>query len=147
MIRRAIAFTAVVLGLWLPRPPLAAAEPGGDEADLRRLNADYVRSFLACDVGRFKALLADDFQCVLATGQSIDRAEFLRQAAQPPDARNFRLRAVSIRVYGDAAVISAEGTYLRASGAEVHTRYTNLCIRRDGRWRVVSTQWTRVAGP
>jgi len=148
MIRRAIAFFVLALGLGMPAGLLAAADRGGDaEADLRSLNADYVRAFLACDVGRFKALLADDFQCVLANGRVIGKGEFLRQAAQPPDAENFRLRSVSIRVYGDAAVIGAEGTYRRASGAEVRTRYTNVCIRREGRWRIVSAQWTRLAGP
>lgn len=147
MIRPAIALAAVALGLCVSCPARAAAEPGGDEADLRRLNADYVRSFLACDVGRFKALLAEDFRCILADGRQIDRAEFLRMAAQPPDARNFRLRSVSIRIYGDAAVIGAEGSYLRANGTEVQTRYTNVCVRQAGQWRVVSTQWTRIAGP
>ena len=147
MIRHATAFAAVALGLFVLRLPVAAADAGGDEAELRRLNADYVRSFLASDVGRFKTMLADDFRCILADGREIGREEFLRMAARPPDARNFRLRAVSIRIYGDAAVIGAEGSYLRASGTEVQTRYTNVCVRQEGRWRVVSTQWTRVAGP
>jgi hypothetical protein len=122
----------------------AAADPGADEAALRQLNSDYVRAYLACDVARFRAILADDFTGVLADGRIIDKAEFLRQAARPPDAADLKLHDVTIRLLGDAAVVSAYVTYRRAGGPEVRTRYTNVCVRRSGDWRVVWVQWTRV---
>jgi hypothetical protein len=123
------------------------ADPAGpDETALRQMNADYVRAFLTCDVGHFRALLADDFTGVLADGRVIDKAEFLREAREPPDARDLRLHDVIIRVYGETALVGAYVTYLRSGGAQVKTRYSTLYARRAGRWAVVWVQWTRVVG-
>jgi len=136
---------ALLASLALASVPLVAAEPaGGDEAAVRQLNDDYVRAFLACDVARFRTLLAADFTGVLADGRVIDRAQFLAQAAEPPDARDLRLSDVVIRVYGNTALVGAAVTYRRADGSGVRTRYATLYVRRAGAWAIVWAQWTRV---
>ena len=125
-----------------------AAQPAGvDESAIRQMNDDYVRAFLSCDVARFRGLLADDFVGVLADGRVIDKAGFLAQAAEPPDARDLRLHDVVIRVYGDSALVGAAVTYRRADGTGVRTRYTSVYLRRGGRWSIVWVQWTRVTAP
>jgi ketosteroid isomerase-like protein len=144
MVRPARALAALLL---LAGPVRAADAPGPDEAALRQLNDDYVRAFLACDVARFRALLADDFAGVLADGRVIDKDEFLREAAEPPDARDLRLHGVTIRVFGDSALVAALVTYDRASGAAVRTRYSSLYARRAGHWEIVWVQWTRALTP
>jgi ketosteroid isomerase-like protein len=125
-------------------PALRAAAPA-DLADLRQLNADNLRAFLACDVARYRELLADDFLCVLADGRVIGKAEFLQQAAAPPALTGFRSEEPQIRIYGDTALIIARIGYRRPDGAGVQTRYIDVCLRRDGRWRIESAQFTRVA--
>jgi len=123
-----------------------AAEPAEtDEPAIRQMNDDYVRAFLACDVARFRDLLAADFVGVLADGRVIDKAEFLAQAALRPDARDLRLHDVIIRVHGDSALVGAAVSYRRADGSGVRTRYTSVYLRRGGRWAIVWVQWTRVA--
>jgi ketosteroid isomerase-like protein len=138
-------FRLLVLAAFLPR--VASASESADETTLRRLNDDYVRAFLACDVNRDRELLADDFYGVLADGRVIDKAEFLRQAAQPPALSNFAVRDVAVRVYGDAAVVDTLATYLRPDGNRAKTRYVHVYVRQAGRWRIVSVQITRVTGP
>jgi ketosteroid isomerase-like protein len=118
--------------------------PGPDEPVIRQLNDDYVRAFLACDVARFRLLLADDFAGVLADGRVIDKAEFLREASEKPDAADLRLHDVTIRSYGDSAMVMAFVTYRRHDGSLVRTRYSTLYARRDGRWSIAWVQWTRV---
>jgi ketosteroid isomerase-like protein len=127
--------------------PARAQSGGPDEPAIRQLNDDYVRAFLACDVGRFRALLADDFTGVLADGRVIDKAEFLREAAARPDARDLRLHDVTIGEYGDTALIGALVVYRRADGTTVRTRYSSVYVRRLGLWAIVRVQWTRVAAP
>ena len=129
--------------------PARAQEPAApdDESALRQLNTDYVRAFLACDVARFRTLLADDFTGVLADGRVIDKAEFLRLAKDNLDAHDLRLRDLVIRPFGGSALVGALVTYDRSSGPPVRTRYSSLYVRRDGRWAIVWTQWTRVAVP
>ncbi len=118
-----------------------------DEVSLRQVNADYVRAFLNSDVPKLRRLLGDDFRGVLASGTVIDKAEFLKEAAIPPDVRGFRLKDVTIRVYGDAAIVGAAVSYHRPDGSPVQTRYVDVYIRRAERWELVSAQWTRVAPP
>ena len=145
MTRRVRALTALLI---LSALPAHAADPGDtDESTLRRMNGDYVRAFLASDVGRFRAMLADDFTGVLASGLVVDKAEFLRLAADHPDARDLRLQDVTIRIYGDAGLVGAAVAYRKADGAAVRTRYTAVFVRRDGHWAIVSVQWTRVITP
>jgi hypothetical protein len=145
MVRSACALAALLL---LCAPALRAQEPASaDEAAIRQLNTDYVRAFLACDVARFKALLADDFTGVLADGRVINKADFLLLAKDNLDAHDLRLRDLVIRPYADAAIVGALVTYDRQKGPTVRTRYSSLYIRRDGRWAIVWTQWTRVAAP
>jgi len=143
MVRTACAVAA----LWLlaAAPGRAALPAAPDEPTLRQLNDDYVRAFLACDVARFRSILADDFVGVLADGRVIDKAEFLRQAAERPDARDLRLHDVVIREYGEAALVGALVTYRRADGSDVRTRYACVAVRRSGRWGIVWVQWTRIA--
>ena len=144
MFRRACALLAIVALASGARAQEAAA---ADEAEIRQLNADYVKAYLACDVARFRTLLADDFTGVLADGRVIDKAEFLRLAKQPPDARGLRLHDLVIHAFGDTVVAGAMVTYTRANGAAVRTRYSTLYIRRDGQWAIHWTQWTRLSAP
>lgn len=145
MIRRVFALLALLIPC---AGPLRAEEPAGaDEAEVRQLNSDYVRAYLACDVARFKALLSDDFSGVLANGRVIDKAEFLRLAKDNLEARDLRMHDLVIRPYGDTVLVAAVVAYTRANGAAVRTRYSSLYVRRGGQWAIVWTQWTRVAVP
>jgi hypothetical protein len=145
MIRRALALLALLASC---AGPLRAEEPAGaDEAAVRQLNSDYVRAYLACDVARFRALLADDFTGILADGRVIDKAEFLRLAKDNLEAHDLRMHDLVIRPYGDTMLVAAVVAYTRASGAAVRTRYSSLYVRRGGQWAIVWTQWTRVAVP
>jgi ketosteroid isomerase-like protein len=136
---------ALVALLALAAP--ARADPAADLAAVRQLNDDYVRAFLASDVGRFRSLIAEDFRGVLADGRVIDKADFLRQAAGRPDALDLRLHDVSIRPFGSSVLVEGLVTYRRADGAGVRTRYSSLYARRADRWEIVWVQWTRVAAP
>ena len=126
---------------------VAAAADGSDEAVLRHLNDDYVRAFVGSDVVRYATLLADDFHAVLADGRQIDKAEFLRQAAQPSGVADFRLQDVAVRPYGDTALVGGLVTYRHVDGSVVRTRYVDVYVRRLGQWQIVSVQFTRVAAP
>lgn len=124
-----------------------AADATADRIALRRLNDAYLQAFLESDAGRFRAILAEDFSAVLANGRRIDRSEFLREAALPSRLRDFRVRDVAIQVYGDAATVSDLVSYLLPGGAPGRTRYTELCARLGGGWRIVSVQIVRVSAP
>ena len=123
------------------------AAPADDEAAILQLNRDYIQSFLQCDVARYRELLAEDFRCVLSDGRIIGRAEFLQNAAVPPNVKDFQVDEVLVRVIGDTAVVNGLVHYQRADKVRVISRYTDTYARLRGQWRVVAAQFTRVAPP
>jgi ketosteroid isomerase-like protein len=126
-----------------------AVMPDTSESDraatttLTRLNQEYVDAFMNADVAWYRDNLADDFVCIESDGSIIGRDEFLRGAARGPDVANYTLADVRIRVYGDVALVHATGRFTRRDGTKGVSRYTDVYVRTDGRWKAVSAQITR----
>jgi ketosteroid isomerase-like protein len=129
---------------------MGAAAPSETKADpvatLRQLNAHYIRSFVESDAAWYADHLMDDFVCTLSDGRTIDKAEFVRSTADGPGVTDIHVEDVRIRAHGDAALIHGV-THYKRDGVPLATRYTDVWLFRDGRWRVATAQLTRVAKP
>jgi hypothetical protein len=129
---------------------LSAQSPAQVEAELRQLNADYVKSFVKSDVARYDQLLAAEFRSIAPSGVVIDRAAFLKAAAQPSGMASFTAEDVTVQIVGsagDVAVIQARTPYKRLDGTTGESRYTDVWVRRDGRWQTLLAQITPVRAP
>ena len=115
-----------------------------DSETLLRLNRDYIHSVQHSDVARFEQILAEDFICITAEGQRLDRAEFLIRTAAPVTIRNLEATEVEVRILGDFALIHARSVYTTADGKSGSRRYTDGWARRNGQWLAVSAQLTLV---
>ena len=116
-----------------------------DEDVVRELNAGYVRAFMHSDADWYDAHLTPDFACILTSGAVVDRATFLANARKTHTTASYELSEVGIRVYGDAALATAVGTWRRQDGTTGRTRYIDVWIRKDGVWKAASAQLTSVA--
>ncbi len=114
-----------------------------DLETLQNLNRDYINSVQRSDVPRFDEILAEDFLCSNPDGSLIDRAAFLKQTALPVKISNLQTSEVKIRVMGDVAIIHARTTYTGPDGRAGSGRYTDVWVRRQGRWLAVSAHVTR----
>jgi ketosteroid isomerase-like protein len=132
------------LALALALPSLPARAETADETAIRRLNQDHIRAFVTSDVSLYRELLADDFRAVLADGREINKAEFLRQAALPSLVASYHLDDVWVRQFGDTALVTARLSYRHEDGSAVRTFYVDVYVRREGRWRLASAQFTRL---
>ena len=110
---------------------------------LKRLNQEYVDAFMNGDVGWYRDNLADDFVCIESDGSILGRDEFLRNAARGPDVTSYALADVRIRPYGHVALVHATGRFTRRDGTKGVSRYTDVYVLTDGRWKAVSAQITR----
>ncbi len=126
----------------MPATALRAAQSDHDVLD--RLNADYIRSVQRSDVKRFDEILSDDFYCSNPDGSLVDRAAFLAQTAKPVTISNLRAEDVLIRIMDDLAIIHARTAYTKADGSAGGGRYTDVWVKRDGRWLAVSAHVTRL---
>ena len=113
-----------------------------DEDTIRELNAGYVRAFMNSDVAWYEKHLTVDFVCIVTNGRVVDRLTFLENAKRPHTTVKYDLSEVTIRVHGDAALVSALGTWERKDGTAGKTRYVDVWVRKDGAWKAVSAQLT-----
>jgi ketosteroid isomerase-like protein len=95
------------------------------------------------DVRRFHEILADDFLCSNPDGSLVDKRQFLEQTARPPAIRDIRAHDVKVRILGDFAIIHARTSYKTPAGEQLSGRYTDVWMRRNGRWLAVSAHVTR----
>jgi len=115
------------------------------EQQLRLLNQQYVAASLAGDVEWYRAHLADDFVCIDSDGSVLDKDAFLRLTAQGSDLAEYRLDEVDLRIYGDVALVRANGSWKSKTGIPGLSRYIDVYVRTGGQWKAVSAQITRPA--
>jgi ketosteroid isomerase-like protein len=127
----------------MPATALRAATQS-DHDVLEQLNRDYIDSVQHSDVKRFDEILADDFYCSNPDGSLVDRAAFLKQTARPVTISNLKAEDVIIRILDDVAIIHARTAYTKPDGSAGGGRYTDVWVRRDGRWLAVSAHVTRL---
>jgi len=97
------------------------------------------------DVKRFSEILADDFLCSNPDGSLVDRQGFLAQTARPVTIAGLEAHDVNVRMMGDVAIIHGRTSYTLADGRSGAGRYTDVWVRRSGRWLAVSAHVTRLA--
>lgn len=107
------------------------------------LNRDYIDSVQNSDVKRFDEILAEDFYCSNPDRSLVDRAQFLKQTAQPVAIKNLKAEDVMIRIIGDAAIVHARTTYVMPDGSAGAGRYTDVWAKQSGTWLAVSAHVTR----
>jgi ketosteroid isomerase-like protein len=131
-------------------PGAGGASDGDDAATTRvveELNRGYVDAFLKSDAAWYREHLADDFVCIVSDGSVLDRDQFLVDAAKGPGVRSYTLHDVKVRTYGSVAVVQARGEYTRPDGTAGQSRYIDVWVLRDGKWKTVSAQITRISPP
>ncbi|MEE8129889.1 MAG: nuclear transport factor 2 family protein [Vicinamibacterales bacterium] len=107
------------------------------------LNREYIRSVQESDVERFREMLAEDFRVSNPDGSFLDKAGFLAQTARPVTISNLEALDVEVRIFGDTAIIHARTSYTGPDGRLLSGRYTDVWVRRDGRWLAVAAHVTR----
>ena len=120
---------------------------GNVEDELRAVVAAWDRAMVQNDARAIGRFMADEWTIIGPDGSSSDKARFLGlidSGALTHDV--MQSEDVTVRVYGDAAVVLAHGvssgTYRGQPFREVE-RQSNLFIRQGTGWRCVLTHLSR----
>jgi ketosteroid isomerase-like protein len=116
-----------------------------DENAIRGLNEAYIQAFLMSDASWYEEHLTQDFTFTDGRGVVVDRATFLRDTKSGTDVVDYDLHEVRVRIFGDAALVNALGTFKRTDGSTGQNRYTDVYVRAGNEWKAVSAQVTPVA--
>lgn len=97
------------------------------------------------DCAAWGAMVAPEWSVIHVTGEILTRAQVLEMCRKPPvPLEAFTIDDVNVRVFGDAAVVTGRTT-VTAGGATpvtVKLRFTDVFIRRSGRWLAVASHAT-----
>jgi ketosteroid isomerase-like protein len=119
--------------------------------DLARAAADYDQAQIHGDGSALGRLLADDYVLVNGAGEISSKPEFIRDSTAP----GFSLQPYVVereinRVWSDGAVLSGEVTLRGTDGGKPftsHMRFADVWAKRNGAWRVLFTEVTRLPKP
>ncbi len=125
------------------------SRPKGDEmAALRRQADAWDRAIVTRDRAAIEANVAPDFRNIDGRGDVSDRAAFLAGLLDPDlQIDPYTVEDFDCRLYGDVALLTGRtrmtGRY-KGEAFRSHYRYTDVYVKRDGAWKVVSVQISRI---
>jgi len=112
----------------------------------QRLAAAWVKG----DREYINRVLADDWSVTDAAGRVLNKRQVMREAFETEDRQieSLQIDDLQVRVFGRCAVVTgrtrAGGRY-KGNSMSVTLRFTDVFMRRAGRWQVVASQATQLA--
>ncbi len=124
-----------------------AGGPGAEEA-VRAIEVARADALLKADTTALSRMVADEFVEVSRLGQLRTKADNMREIATGAlKLTAVRYDSLSVRVYGDVAVLRAiadnTGSF-RGFPFSGRIWYTRVFVHRDGRWQAVAMQQTPI---
>jgi ketosteroid isomerase-like protein len=112
------------------------------EAAILQIESDIMAAIKSKDVAALGLMLADDFVYRTHFGAEADRVAFLESIAQFPfTILSLRGEELKVNVYGETAVLTgvqvAEARPPEGETEESAVAFTDVFLRRDGRWLMV----------
>ena len=114
------------------------------EAALVALQQDLAEAWLSADRPTLERIIASEWTITGPDGRMSDRARVLAQVFETGvhKIHNLKIDEVRARVFGDAAVVTGRtrGTgEFEGAGYDVVVRFTDVFVRRAGRWQAVAS--------
>ena len=122
------------------------AQPPAIEQAVRQVEDRRIKATIDDDLATLEAILADDLTYGHSNGVVDTKASYMEtlRSGKTKYQTIERLPSV-VRVYGNTAIITGTATVgLRGQAAPFTLRYTLAYVMRDGQWRMVAWQSTRL---
>lgn len=145
----ALSTTAFAQGTRSAKVPGAAA--ARNKAEIVQLEKTWLHALQTHNVAEIERILAPDFvRPAPGSGTFITRSEmlaFLRTHPEPR-AQGVRFQQMNVTLYGSASIARGILTATNSQGRVVRkTLFTDVFLRRDGRWQAVSAQENNLPQP
>ena len=113
-----------------------------------RAEHEWVDVTLKGDADAFASFMADDYHALLTGARVRDKATWVAGVrAGTTTYQSVNLSNLRVQLYGDTAVVFGDYTQRATSGGRDNSatgKYVNTWIKRNGRWLVVSSGFSRV---
>ena len=115
--------------------------------EIQELEHRLAAAWKSGDCAGWGALIAEEWSVTHINGAVITREQALAMCRSPQvQIADMRYDDLAVKVFGNTAVATGQTTATTAGSSPetVVLRFTDVWLRRDGRWQVVASQATRV---
>jgi len=118
------------------------------EKELLKVENDWSTAWMKKDSAALQSLYATEYLATDWEGATFTKTQDIANGMAPDTkTQSFVLSDMKVHVYGDTAVVTGLNT-IKATfkGADVSGayRFTDVFVKREGRWQAVATQGTKV---
>ncbi len=131
-----------------------AAQDKNDKEQLLALEYKWLKAEFSLDTAYLSTLMDDSFMSISASGISNKHEELLdyyntisQRLKDSIFIDSFRLENAIVNLYGNTAVVTfVVHTFRKDKGVPVQrkTRFYDVWIKRNGKWKAIASQGTRV---
>ncbi|MBI2794398.1 MAG: nuclear transport factor 2 family protein [Ignavibacteria bacterium] len=119
-----------------------------DEEAIRKLSFEWITAANEKNTVWFDSVLADEYQMIHSKGTIHTKEQEIQEVKSDTSLTVYdRLNNLTVHMYGATAVVTSIEHLKGVTGNvpfDLKYFYTDVYIKRDGRWRVVITQATRL---
>lgn len=133
-----------------PKTSEAAPSNGFAEQELKKLDRRLGQALLRCDATALLDLIADDYTFTTPLGEVVNKSLTMAGIDSGLVLHSLDTNNVAVRIYGDTASVSGIATIQgRFDKQDIDGlyRYSDVYMKRHGRWQVVATQALCVGKP
>jgi ketosteroid isomerase-like protein len=146
-----LSIAALALALLAACASMTSDDASGRSATVASLTAQadaWDKAIVRKDRAAIEANMADDFRQIDGAGNVETKASFVDDLVSPDLAIDpYTVEDFDVRLYGDVALLSGRtrmtGTY-QGKAFNSHYRYIDIYVRRNGAWKIVSVQISRI---
>ncbi|MBI3477228.1 MAG: nuclear transport factor 2 family protein [Acidobacteria bacterium] len=139
---RCIVLSILMLGMPFLIRAQSATGNSADREQILQLERDWTQSFVAMDVAANQRIVADDFLGTETDGKRVKKADIIAEVKTGEALVSNRLNEddVTIRFYGQTAVVNGSESWKRKDGKTGRWVWTDVFVKRSGKWQVVASQ-------
>jgi ketosteroid isomerase-like protein len=118
------------------------------EKDLIKVENDWGNAWVKSDGKFFDQLYATEYLATSSDGIVYNKVAGIKDDTSPEYAeKSFNLTDLKVHIYGETAVVTGRNNVKFKKGGkaeQIDVRFTDVFVKRDGRWQCVATQGTKV---
>ena len=126
----------------------STASPENDEQALIEIEREWGDAMTKRDIVALDRILGDDHSVITKDGSVLTKAqEMANYKSEASSNELFDFEPMKVRVFGDTAVVTGghrEKSHNFGKDTSGHYRWTDLFVKRNGRWQAVASELTRV---
>lgn len=142
------AYTAVVIGSLIPAS-VSTTQTSVVAQELMQIEHRLAKALVDRNLEMYSSILAADWTTIDLAGRVLGKSQVLQElASRDRQIDTASIDDIKVRELGDVALVTGRTTVTgryKGERSSVVLRFTDVFVKREGRWQVVASQATAVA--